>query len=121
MLAKTCKYILYKQYFNRLKVRENFMFIARKRYFIYMLNCVTQIEKTLLRTVILLYVYVFRDVLLIKSRQIMVGRQFTPSVLRNPHFFSYKNRYNFLFPVFPPLPPGFLSVVLGFRHDAVSS
>ncbi|KAL0084356.1 hypothetical protein J3Q64DRAFT_1699724 [Phycomyces blakesleeanus] len=44
------------------------------------------------------------------------GMQFTPSVLRNPQFFSYKNRYNSLFPVFPPLPPGFLSVVLGFRH-----
>ncbi|KAL0095113.1 hypothetical protein F4703DRAFT_1788779 [Phycomyces blakesleeanus] len=31
-------------------------------------------------------------------------------------FFSYKNRYNSQFPVIPPLPPGFLSVVLGFRH-----
>ncbi|KAL0095758.1 hypothetical protein F4703DRAFT_1789405 [Phycomyces blakesleeanus] len=41
---------------------------------------------------------------------------FTPSVLRHPHFFSYKNRYNSQFPVIPPLPPGFLSVVLGFRH-----
>ncbi|KAL0095581.1 hypothetical protein J3Q64DRAFT_1693632 [Phycomyces blakesleeanus] len=43
-------------------------------------------------------------------------RHFTPSVLRHPHFFSYKNRYNSQFPVIPPLPPGFLSVVLGFRH-----
>ncbi|OAD67240.1 hypothetical protein PHYBLDRAFT_174557 [Phycomyces blakesleeanus NRRL 1555(-)] len=33
-----------------------------------------------------------------------------------PIFFSYKNRYNSQFPVIPPLPPGFLSVVLGFRH-----
>ncbi|KAL0095525.1 hypothetical protein F4703DRAFT_1938806 [Phycomyces blakesleeanus] len=31
-------------------------------------------------------------------------------------FFSYKNRYNSQFSVIPPLPPGFLSVVLGFRH-----
>ncbi|OAD79431.1 hypothetical protein PHYBLDRAFT_184771 [Phycomyces blakesleeanus NRRL 1555(-)] len=43
-------------------------------------------------------------------------QHFTPSVLRHPHFFSYKNRYNSQFPVIPPLPPGFLSVVLGFRH-----
>ncbi|KAL0081531.1 hypothetical protein F4703DRAFT_1955898 [Phycomyces blakesleeanus] len=35
-------------------------------------------------------------------------------------FFSYKNRYNSLFPVIPPLPPGFLLVVLGFRHASIS-
>ncbi|KAL0084379.1 hypothetical protein J3Q64DRAFT_1699744 [Phycomyces blakesleeanus] len=51
-----------------------------------------------------------------KSILLTIKEQFTPSVLRNPQFFSYKNRYNSLFPVFPPLPPGFLSVVLGFRH-----
>ncbi|KAL0084825.1 hypothetical protein F4703DRAFT_1794185 [Phycomyces blakesleeanus] len=49
------------------------------------------------------------------SFKILFEAVYAFSAAQSP-FFSYKNRYNSLFPVIPPLPPGFLLVVLGFRH-----